>query len=458
MSWIDDELQTLDLGDVRRNQRLARLVMDLAAQPSASVPEACGNWAETKAAYRLWANAEVAPEAIRVAQRDATLRRLRGRSRILILQDTTDLDFRTHPATTGLGPLEHPRQQGLKVHSSLAVSLDGVPLGLLQQAVWARDPEQTGQRHTRRRRPTEAKESQRWLTALAASQDAVPAEIGCLTVADRKADIYDLFARPRRTGSELLIRASHNRRITQEAGYLKQAVAAAPAVGEHVLVVGRTPQQRARQASLTLRVAALDLVPPRHHRQRGQCQPVPVWAIEAREEHPPASVPPVHWLLLSTEPVTTGAAAVQALEWYARRWLIERYHFVLKSGCRLEALQLATRERLERALVTYELVAWRLLWLTTEARATPELPCTVALSPSEWQALWCTHHRTPTPPADPPTLHEAVRWIAQLGGFLARRGDGEPGVKTLWQGWQRFQDIAATWELLHDPAPRPTCG
>jgi hypothetical protein len=148
---------------------------------------------------------------------------------------------------------------------------------------------------------------------------------------------------------------------------------------------------------------------------------------------------------------------VQVLRWYSYRWLIERYHYVLKSGCRLEQLQLETgdseallrsADRIQRALATYTIVAWRLLWITYLARYHPETPADTVLATHEWQALYCTIHKTPQPPLSPPSLNTCVRWIAQLGGFLARQGDGEPGVKTIWQGLRRLHDIAQTWLLV----------
>ena len=137
------------------------------------------------------------------------------------------------------------------------------------------------------------------------------------------------------------------------------------------------------------------------------------------------------------------------VRYYSYRWLIERYHFVLKSGCGLEKLQLETAERLHRALATYSIVAWRLLWLTYEARENPDSPCDRVLEAHEWQALYCYSHKTPVPPITTPSLHEAVVMIAKLGGFLARKSDGEPGVKTIWRGLRRLHDIASAWKLLH---------
>ena len=175
--------------------------------------------------------------------------------------------------------------------------------------------------------------------------------------------------------------------------------------------------------------------------------------VVAEELSPPAGVKPLRWVLLTTLEVTGWDDAVQIVRWYRTRWLIERYHFVLKSGCGIEKLQLETADRLQRALAVYCVVAWRLLWLTYEARQQPDEVCTVVLAAHEWQALYCTIHQTAIPPATPPTLRQAVRWIAQLGGFLARTGDGEPGVQTIWRGLRRLDDIAAIWLLLHHTTP-----
>ena len=155
---------------------------------------------------------------------------------------------------------------------------------------------------------------------------------------------------------------------------------------------------------------------------------------------------------MATLPVETFLQAEQCVRWYRCRWLIERYHFVLKSGCRLEDLQLETAARLERALATYCIVAWRLLWLTYQARETPEVSCEVVFQPHEWQALYAITQRTTLLPATPPSLQQAVRWVAQLGGFLGRASDGDPGVQTIWRGLRRLDDLATMWLLLLPPS------
>ncbi len=167
------------------------------------------------------------------------------------------------------------------------------------------------------------------------------------------------------------------------------------------------------------------------------------------EEEPPLGVEPITWLLLTTLEINSIEDVKQYVRWYSYRWLIERYHYVLKSGCNLEKLQLKTAHRLEMALSTYAIVAWRLLWLTYQARCAPESSCEEVLQPHEWQALYATIHGQVDPETTPPTVAEVVRWIAQLGGFLGRKGDHSPGVKVLWRGLSRLHDIVQTWLLCH---------
>jgi hypothetical protein len=444
-------------------RRLGQLVDALAAAPTESIPGACGNWAATKAAYRFLDSERVTAEAIHKGAQAAVLERIAEMPMVLVLQDTTELNLTHHPETEGLGSLDGTYQRGLKVHTSLAVSVEGVPQGVVAQHVWARDPEEHGKAQARRKRFTHEKESQRWLDAVQHSEQVIPATIRMITVADREADIYDLFAQPRRPGSELLIRATHNRRVTHaEAEYVWAAARSVEETGRLTIEVGRRPGQDPRTASVALRYTRVAIHPPRHAKERSKLQPITVWAVLAEECDPPDDIAdPICWLLLTTLPVTSFADAAQMVRWYATRWLIERYHFTLKSGCGLEELQLRTAERLHRALAVLGLVAWRLMWLLYEARRHPEQPCTVALERHEWQALWVRIHKTDQMPTTPPTLGEAVLWIAKLGGFLARKRDGQPGLKTLWRGWRHLHDSAVIWRLTHPDPPLPAasgCG
>jgi Transposase Tn5 dimerisation domain/Transposase DNA-binding len=440
------------------NRRLVKMVDDFANNPEASVPEASGDWAATKAAYRFWDNQRVGPDAIRAAHRRGTLDRLPDLGMILTIQDTTAIDLTGHPATAGLGYLAHPARSGLFLHSTLAISGSGVPLGLLDQRTWARDPATLGKRADRNSKETHQKESRRWLDALAATEQVVPAGLQIVTVADREADFYDLLAAPGRPGSHLLIRAKPRRRVRHLERLLGRALRAEGSRGTIAVELPRGDDRPARSARLTVRFATLEIAPPSTHPRRKELPHLRITAILAEEESPPEGQKPVCWWLVTTLGIASLADAERAVLWYTWRWLIERYHYVLKGGCRVERLQLETAARLERALATYAVVAWRLLWLTYEARRHPQESCESVLSRDEWRVAHRVVNKATPEPASPPSLREAVRQIARLGGFLARKGDGEPGVKTIWRGLRRLNDLVTGWRLASSHPPSEAVG
>jgi hypothetical protein len=374
----------------------------------------------------------VQPEQILASHRGSVVERANAAAVVLAIQDTTDLNFSGLKQTSGLGFINQSRQQGIKVHSCFAVSGSGAPLGLLHQHTWTR-AERTGKRGERRKKATREKESQRWLDTLTAAEQGIDETVCLVHVGDREADIYDLFVQPRRSNSQLLIRAEHNRKVQHELDYLIPALEQAPVLGQQTIELERNPERPARSATLTVRGLQVTIEVPRHHKQPKQCQPVTLNVLLVEEATPPAEGKPIRWLLLTTLPIDNFEQAWQCVQWYSLRWLIERFHFTLKSGCQIEALQLETAARLLNALATYSIVAWRLMWLVYHARLSPDESCETVLHSTEWKLL-----RRKFEPKNrsrkPPTLRQAVRWIAQLGGFLARKGDGEPGLKTLWRG------------------------
>ena len=450
MNWAEEELSKANLGDKRRNKRLVKIVEDLAAQPNESIPQASRDNAAMQGIYEFWANRRIEAAGIIAAHTEATLERIKEHKVVLAIQDKTELDLGERKRTRGIGAISNQSGKGIQVHNVLAVSEGGVPLGLLEQKDWVREKARKGKGFKERKRKIEEKESQRWLESLETVETLIPLEIDVITVADREADIYGLLAQPRRKGSHLLIRAAQNRRVKKgngEIDKLFETVAQVEPCGTKTLELQRTPQRKARKATLTVRFTTLELQPPQAS-QESQSQPgIKVQAILAEEENPPLGEKAISWLLLTTLPVSNYQEACDCLEKYAYRWLIERYHYVLKSGCRVEELQLETEERMEKALATYSIVAWRLLWLTYEARKNPEKRIDEVLEEQEWQVLYLATQKQKQIPMVIPTLREGVRWIASLGGFLGRKGDGEPGVKTLWRGWQRLEDMVIGWQL-----------
>lgn len=443
---VERELRTLDLGDERREQRAKVLASSLLLAPEASIPQACGSRSDTKAAYRLLSNMSVSAKAIRSAHADATLERARAKKRVLAVQDKSNLDFTCCPGTSGLGPLDSPLCRGLKLQSTLLLDEQGEPLGLLSQEVWARDPDDVGKKSTRRKRPPQEKESWRWRTGFEEVERRVPPDQEVIGIADRESDIYFVLAMPRRENLQLLIRSAHNRSVQSEHAYLRQAVEAAPVLGTSEIDLPRTRKRKPRRATLELRATRVTLKPPRHGTNGMGLGPVEVSAIWVRERgEVPKGEKRVEWLLLATWPVETLEQALECARLYSHRWKVERYHYVLKSGCGFEKLQMETADRLERALALYSIVAWRLLWLTYRARLAGDSPCGQVLEEREWRVLLAMSRRNQ---ASEPTLREAVRLVAMLGGFQGRKGDGDPGVKTIWQGWRRLMDFVLACDTL----------
>ena len=452
--WAIAEFGHAELGDDRRTDRLLMIATAFAQQPTASIPQACGPGPATQGAYRFFENEDTDPEAIRDAHHQATLERVRHHSVVLTLQDTSTLNYSTHPQTQGLGPIGTRRQNiiGLLLHSTLAVTPSGQPLGLLHTAVRARDPKQAGCAQQRHAKPTAEKESQKWLDSLSACQQWAPhcPHTTLVNVADREGDLYDLFAQALAPTEDprvhLLVRAKHNRRLAGEDRRLWDTVGRQRVAGQLKVRVGRRGEQPARLATLAIRFAQVTLAAPT--RQAGQ-PPLTVWVIEARERRAPQGATPILWRLLTTLPVTCLTEACEKVGWYAQRWQIEVIHKVLKSGCQTEQRQLETAARLERVLAVDQVVAWRLLALCKAAREQPDAAVSAWLDQAEWEALWCHVQQRTTPPKTPPSVRSAVRWIAQLGGFMARKGDGEPGPMTLWRGLHRLNDLTAMWRLCH---------
>jgi hypothetical protein len=454
-TWAEIEFGETKLGDQRLTKRLTLILEIFANHPTLSIPQACGPWSITKATYRFLDNDKVKDQEILIPHQLATQKRIQNHPIVLAIQDTTELDFSHHPSTQGLGVLSDPNHHGLLYHPTLLVTPNKIPLGLLDHQVWQRPPEDFGKRHTRKHRPICEKESQKWLNSLektAQLQKTFP-NLHFVNIADREADIFDFFLLAQRLKVDLLVRAAWNRRVNHPEKYLWNHMKKVPVSGFVTITVPRKKGQTHREARLSIRYAPVSLRPPKHRSKEKGLQPITLWAIWAHEQNPPKGVEPISWMLLTTIPVTSFKEALEKVQWYSCRWQIELFFKILKSGCRIEARQLETADRLKRCLALYAVVAWRVLYLTMLSRDIPQMPCNVLLETEEWQALYCFIHRTKTPPPKPPPLMEATRMIAQLGGFLGRKSDGHPGPTTIWRGLQRLQDIVLTWNLSRSLPP-----
>ncbi len=450
--WAEEELGGVELYDERLSARLQALARDFFAQPGALVPQACGgSKAKMKAAYRFFGNKRVEMKRLLKGHVESTVKRVREHEVVLAVQDTSTLNYTAHPSTEGLGPINTKKDSatGLILHDTMAFSLQGTPLGLLDVQCWARDEAEAGKRSKRNDLPIEEKESIKWLEsyrAVAEAQRLCP-DTMLVSVGDRESDIHELFneAAQAKSGPKLLVRAerSRKRKLESEQQGLWEKMAAEPVAGHQELLVPRSGSRPKRTANLEVRHAQVKLKSPK----RSTLPAVEMWAVYALEVgYDPSVKSPLEWMLLTTVEVSNFEQATERLHWYTLRWGIEVYHRTIKSGCRIQDRQLNNADRLENCLAIDLVVAWRIYRLAREGRETPNIPCDVFLDESQWQVLYAVTRQAP-PPEKPPPLREAVRMIAGLGGFPGRKGDGEPGTTTIWRGYERLDAMAVAWEL-----------
>ena len=456
--WAEEEFGGCPLPDARLQGRLLTLARDFYARPTANLPQSCGSRAKTKAAYRFLEHEQTTMQTLMQPHYRATEARLAQEAVVLAVQDTTSLNYTKHAATDGLGPIGSwaTGPQGLHLHSTLTFNTTGTPLGFLDVQCWARDIEAFGKKAKRHILPIEEKESYKWIVsyrAVAAIQKRCPKTM-LVSVGDREADIYELFreALADPNGPKLLVRAEHNRQVQAEQGLLWPTLEAQPVSGIQMLQVPRQGNRAAREARLAIRFATVTLAAPTGHKGGAALR---VWAVLAQEEQAPPGVKPLEWMLLTTVSVETFEQAIEKLQWYARRWGIEVMHRTLKSGCRIEQRQLGQADRLEACLAIDLVVAWRIFYLTKLGREVPQAPCTVYFEEAEWKALMAFTSGNPVAPQTPPSLREAIRLVATLGGFLGRKADGEPGTQTLWLGIQRLDDLVAMWRVMRSATQPP---
>jgi hypothetical protein len=455
VDWAEEEFGGQALGDKRLERRLQKIGRDFFAHPTMSLPQACGDKAKTKAAYRFFDHARVTMQSVLQGHYAATARRAQKEKVILAVQDTTDLNYSLHPKTELMGPIcDKEGMIGMLVHDTMAYTTQGTALGLIDVQCWTRDPDIRRGELERYELPIEQKESYKWLASWKAAvrlQEQCP-ESTVISVGDREADIYELLVEARKEPkAKLLVRAEKQRRVPtdedpEELTNVWEWMASRPVEVMLPLDVPRTARRQARQAKLAVRYAEVQLQAPKRKPGLGT---VTAWVVTAMEVDAPPGTEPVEWKLITTLEIKSLAQALEVLEWYTQRFQIEVFHRTLKSGCKIEDRQLGNAQRIEGCLAIDMVVAWRIVHLTKLGREVPEVPCTVFFEEAQWKALVAFVTRDARVPKQPPTLREAIRMMAmRLGGFLGRKCDGEPGTETIWKGLQRLDDITQMWVVM----------
>jgi hypothetical protein len=434
--WIKEEFKTLDFKSERLEKRFMKTMTDLSEQPDKSIWLASGSRANAKAVYRMLNNEKCTKDSILSSHRDAV--EARNESAVLLaVQDTMSVNYGTHTKTEGLGYNCEKKTLGVNVHSSLALTPEGIPIGVLAQSVSTRfDTTDTRTKEQRKRRPIEEKESYCWLETMKTAAENAPANAKLIHIADREGDIYELYALAVRTGEKFIVRVAHNR-LNAEGEKTLDVLREVSAAGVDNVIIpaNHKTKMKEREAVLTIRYNAFDVRKPAILNPNKKLETsLKLTLISLTEENPPDGAEPIEWLLMTNLPVDCAEDAIQTARYYKQRWKIERFHFVLKSGCEIEKIQQRSVDGIELMILMYSIIAVHIMMLTYTARNFPDTPCSLLFGDSEWKTLFRAANRTTDCPDSPYSMAEALRFVAKLGGFSGAPSDGEPGLKVIWIG------------------------
>ncbi|MFL5697662.1 MAG: IS4 family transposase [Ktedonobacteraceae bacterium] len=466
--WAEHTFGSVRLGHQDRTERAVKMAQAIAHDPSASLPAQMQSGAATQAAYRFLQTPQVSYEHLIAPHVQQTRQAAREQPQVLLIQDTTEVDYQQHPTTTGLGPIGNGSHHGYLVQSVLAVrpSTREV-LGLAHQEPFLRQPAPKGE--TAWQRKQRERESQVWERSVQAIGSPPPG-VQWIHVGDRGSDMFPLLWLCRQLQCDCVVRAaqdrnvdllveqgeapvaarSHHKRPPEQSGeptpqHLRAVVRSWSAQGEQELALEASKQVQARSADVRISWGSLRLLPPRSPQQAEQ-RPLVVWVVHVWEPAPPEGIEAVEWILLTSVPVSTLEQAWERVDWYRARWIVEDYHQGLKTGCSIEQRQLQSYEGLRRLLGLLAPTAVRLLQLRAAARQSPQQAASQVL-PQDVVQLVAVLAEVP---AAQLTTQQCWYTIARYGGYLRRPRRGPPGWKTLWKGWFSIQ---AMLEGVH-VAPR----
>lgn len=447
--WVEREIEECQFPDQRLKTRLGKVLSQLGQKIGETLPTACQDWAATKAAYRFFDNPRVDESVILAGHFAATKSRMAAaKGPILILHDTTEFSFqRVKPEAIGKTHVIKDRKDrpgvytvcGLHMHSSLAITPQGKPLGLAAIKFWTRKKFKrlNKLKHSvcTTRIPIEEKESVCWLENVKQSTQLASPD-RCVHIGDRGSDIYELFCLAQEEGTHFLVRTCVDRRAGEGKTTIAKKMKREPVQGTHVIEVLDAKRQPV-EVELQLRYSQMTVHPPigKHKKYA----PLSLTVIHAWERGKPKGRKPVCWKLLTDLPVEDLESAIEKVDWYAQRWKIETFHKVLKSGCKAEDAKLRTADRLTNLIAVFCIIAWRVFWLTMLNRTNPKTSALAVFTKTEIAIL---NQLGGEPERSPPqNVAHYLLAVAQLGGYLNRKNDGPPGNMVMWRGLSRLTDI-----------------
>lgn len=436
--WAKETFGPSRLKDIRRTGRAVQVGSLMAKNPSGSLPDQMHTWKGTIALYRLLSEDDVTFEALMQPHWDQTREQIEAQPVVLLVQDTTEVDLTQHPKTSGVGQIGNGRGRGLYLQTVLAlVPETGEVLGCAMQEPFVRTPAPAGETRSKRRQRSE-RETDVWMRMVSRLGPFATTTL-VVHVGDRGADLFPFFQVCQATHTHFLVRGFENRRLQPEEdaqAHLLDEVRSWPTIANRPLQVPASHGRTARSTVVQLAFGQLTVLPPRFETRYGK-ESVKLWAVRVWEEHTPVGEEPLEWILLTSVPTLTLEQAWERVNWYEHRWVVEDYHQGLKTGCHLEQRQVQSVDRLKRLLGFLSPLAVRLLQVRDVARREPERPAREVLDADVLAIVSAQTCQSPTTM----TTHAFWKAVAQMGGYLARRGDGPPGWKTLWKGWLRVQAL-----------------
>ena len=449
--WVKREFESLKFKSKRLVERFLVTMTMLFEHPDKSIWLAAGSRSNAKAIYRMLANDNLARENILSAHHDAVETRFES-GVLLAVQDTMSANYGTHEKTEGLGYC-CDQTLGINVHSCLFVTPEGIPIGLAAQSYITRDRESTEEALThdqKRRRPIEEKESYRWLETMDEASVNAPPNAQLIHIADREGDIYELYALAQETKEKFVIRATYSRldvdgshtikslRTSEPIGRIKTTIPANPAKGT-----------KEREALLSIQVRTFDIKKPSYrNKDLNLAGSLSLTMIRVWELHPPDGAEPLEWLLMTNLPIDTVQDVMKVVNYYKQRWKIERFHYVLKSGCNIEGIQQRSVRGIELMILFYSFISIQIMMLTFLSRSYPDMSCDLVFSETEWKTLFRAANKTRQAPDQPYSMADAVKFVARLGGFDGAPSDGPPGLKVIWIGIMSLFILCAYREFV----------
>ena len=460
MSWVEDEFKAIELGDKRLNRRAIKIVENLGLAPGRTIPQSFQSWGEIKACYNFFDNSLVSDQKLLVPHIKKTIDRIKEYRVILLLSDTTDIDYTAKKAMDGKERLDN-KKTGLWLHPTIAVTPERLTLGIVDANFWSRKIEVPKDKKAyaihQNKLPIEEKESYRWLKsyikACEIAKEAPKTQV--INIADREGDIIEIFAASIEQAKQghsahFIIRSQFDRLLEEQdletnkkiEKKLRQKLKEAVSVGEVEFIIPPTEKRSGRKVKQQIKAATVTLKPANKKWK------VNVNVVMAIEENPPEGEEPLVWILITSLPIDNFDDASLIISYYLCRWEIELFFKVLKSGCKIEERQLQSTQRMKVLISIFMLLAWRVMFTMMLGRVSSEISASELFEEAEWKSVYKILNKGNALPMQPPKLGDFMIMVATLGGYVEAKGGSPPGVKTMWKGMARMVDFAIAWEAF----------